>query len=545
MKRLFYIWSLIIGLCFQASMNCNAQYITLPDANFANFIAANYPTAVNGSLQLDTNVAKTITGTFNAAQKNLSDVTGIEYFININRLYLSGNKLTFLPDLSRLTQLIRLHVDTNKLTTLPDLQAMTSLQYLWCHYNKITSLPSMANMTSVQSFFCQRNLLTSLPDITGMSSLNHFICSDNLITALPADMSSLISLNRLLCTNNNLTSVDLTSIPNVKEVHLRNNNLSNFPNITGMTQLTELHLDGNNFVVLPDLSSFTNLTNVRLENNNLTFEDLLPLASLPGFSGFAIAPQKLVGNKDTTLVKEKNTFIYSTLVDLLVGSNTYTWFKDGVQIGTSSTPSFSIPSVKLSDVGFYTFQINNSTPFFTTLILTSQPMKLEVTPCMDLSQFHYTSHQENCQSPIIITIDENSIQNVVPPLSYDLKNVLNNSTNTYTSPSISFKNSGLYELTVNDASNCSASLSYKLELEKKPGCDLVIYPDLEGLTGSYFLNHQGKASVYNTGGQKIRDLILPAYWDGKDQQGRIVDSGLYMIIVNEQINISISVMRTQ
>jgi hypothetical protein len=84
-----------------------------------------------------------------------------------------------------------------------------------------------------------------------------------------------------------------------------------------------------------------------------------------------------------------------------------------------------------------------------------------------------------------------------------------------------------------------------LQIEKKVGCDLVIYPDLDGTSSSYYINHQGKGAIYGTSGQKIKDLTLPGYWDGKDYQGRIVDSGLYMIIVNEQINIPISVMRTQ
>jgi hypothetical protein len=536
---LFFLVRLIVP-----EFSC-AQYVTIPDANFATFLVANYPSAMSGSNQLDTNVAKTFTGSFNASGKNISNVSGIEYFINLNVLTLSGNKIVSLPgSFNKLTKITKLELDTNKLTTLPDLHSMTMLQYLYCQYNSITNLPSMANMNSVIKFFCHKNKLTTLPDITGMTSLNHFICSDNFITTLP-DMSTLTSLNRFLCTNNKLVSADLTSIPNVTQVHLKSNMLANFPIITGMTQLTELQLDGNNFQSLPDMSPFVNLSIFNVNNNRLTFEDLLPLASLPGFSGFIIAPQKNIGTADTLYLKEKNTFNYSTGVDLNVSNNNYTWFKNGVPINTSSIALYSLSPLKFSDAGVYTFQITNSTPMFTGITLQSNPITLKVVSCMDLSQFRYTLIQENCQSGTIIKVDESSILNASLPVSYQLKNILNNSIVKAHDPSIYSTHYGLYELIITDASNCSLTYSSKIEINKKPECDLVIYPDLDNNASTYYLNQSGKAVIYSSSGQKIRELNLPSYWDGKNQQGKIVDSGFYIIVINEQMNIPISVMRTQ
>ena len=521
-----------------------AQYITLPDPNFAAHIAQAYPTAVNGSNQLDTNVAKTITGTFNAIAKNINDVTGIEYFKNIDKLYLTSNNLTFLPNLDRLTLLTRLEVDTNQLTTLPDLHALTSLKAIFCQYNNISVLPSMANMSSVQQYFIHRNQLTALPDITGMTSLYHFICSDNYITTLP-NMSSLTSLNRFLCTNNKLTSVDLTSIPNVTEVHLRNNNLPNFPTITGMTQLTQLHVDGNKFTTLPDLSSFVNLTDVRLQNNYLTFEDLLPLITLPGFSGFSISPQKLIGTYDTILVKEKLSYTLSTGVDLSITTNTYKWFKNGVQIATSTVPNLIFSPIQFQDEGLYTFEIQNTSPLLSGLVLKSNPKKLKVISCIDLTSINFSYSQAECKSPILFSVDESTVLNAVPPLSYTLDNILSGLSITSAQSSFDVSHSGLYQLTIRDAINCTQVLSTKIDINKKVDCDPVIYPDLLGNENSFYLNQTGKAIVYSVSGIKIRELTLPAYWNGKDQQGNLVETGLYMINVNDIATISISVIRTK
>jgi Leucine-rich repeat (LRR) protein len=523
----------------------HAQYITIPDANFASFLVSNYPSAMNGSNQLDTNVAKTFTGNFIAISKNITNVSGIEYFINISQLSLSGNKIMSLPtSFNRLTKITKLELDTNKLTTLPDLHSMTMLQYLYCQYNNITNFPSMVNMTSVIRFFCHKNQLTSLPDITGMTSLNHFICSDNFITTLP-DMSTLTSLDRFLCSNNKFTSVNITSIPNVTQVHFKNNKLVDFPVITGMTQLKELQLDGNTIQSLPDMSPFVNLTILAINNNRLTFEDLLPLAALPGFSGFVITPQKNIGTADTLLLKEKGSFNYSTGVDLLVNSNHYTWFKNGLQISAGSVPFFKVSPLQFSDAGVYTFQIKNSTPLFTSITLQSNPITLKIISCMDLSQLRYTQVQESCHSPIYINIEEASIYNAIRPVSYTLKNILNNTLINSSAASIPCFHYGLYELTITDSLNCQLTYSAKIEINKKPECDLVIYPDMETTASVYYLNQNGKAIVYSSAGQKVKELTLPAYWDGKNQQGKIVDSGYYIIIVNEQMNIPISVMRTQ
>jgi internalin A len=538
---LFLVWMVRIVL----SETLYAQYVTVPDANFASFLVSNYPSAMNGTNQLDTTIAKTITGNFIAVNKNISNISGIEYFINISQLTLSGNKIVSLPaSFSRLTKITKLELDSNKLTTLPDLHSMTLLQYLYCQYNNLTSFPSMANMTSVVRFFCHRNFLTTMPNITGMTSLNHFICSDNLITALP-DMSTLTSLDRFLCSNNKLTSVNITSIPNVTQVHFKNNKLTSFPVITGMTQLTELQLDGNNMPSLPDMSPFVNLTNFNIQNNRLTFEDLLPLASLPGFSGFVMAPQKNVGITDTLILKEKATFNYSAGVDLLVNSNKYTWFKNGIQVNTGTVPFYNVSPLNFSDAGVYTFQIKNLTPQFTAIMLQSNPIVLKIISCMDLSQFRYTQAQENCHSPIYINIDESSISNASGSVSYTLKNVLINKFVKTADPSIPCYHYGLYELTITDSLNCQLTYSSRIEVNKKPECDLVIYPDLETTASMYYLNQNGKAIVYSSSGQKVRELSLPSYWDGKNQQGKIVDSGYYIIIVNEQMNVQITVMRTQ
>ena len=129
------IISLLILFVLIFSTKTMGQFITLPDTVFANFIANTYPAIVNSSKQLDTNAAKTITGIFSCKWNGISDATGLQYFQGLTKIYLTGNKLTSIPDLSRTTGLTYLVLDTNKITSLPPLNSLSNLQSFTCRVN--------------------------------------------------------------------------------------------------------------------------------------------------------------------------------------------------------------------------------------------------------------------------------------------------------------------------------------------------------------------------------------------------------------------------
>ena len=135
---------------------------------------------------------------------NISDLTGIKYFPNLENLNCALNLLTSL-DVSNNPALTSLNCNYNQLTSL-DLSKNTALTMLGCIGNKLTSL-DVSNNTALTSLYCESNQLTGL-DLSGNANLTRLICRSNLLTSL--DVSNNTALTYLNCNYNQLTSLNLS-----------------------------------------------------------------------------------------------------------------------------------------------------------------------------------------------------------------------------------------------------------------------------------------------------------------------------------------------
>ncbi len=118
--------------------------------------------------------------TLDVINRNIADLTGIEDFTAITKLYCGNNNLTsidvsnnsFLEELHSYTNglisidvsqnlvLRKLNVGENSIFTI-DVSSNTALTLLWCQYNQISSLDLTSNPNLLQ-FRCYDNQLTSL-----------------------------------------------------------------------------------------------------------------------------------------------------------------------------------------------------------------------------------------------------------------------------------------------------------------------------------------------------------------------------------------------
>ena len=103
-----YLLTLIMAvLGIFCGRDMQAQFVTIPDANFVTYLQTNYPTCMNGN-QMDTTCVAIISETkVNCLNKSISDLSGIEYFDNLDTLICGNNNLTSLANLpSTVTNLI-------------------------------------------------------------------------------------------------------------------------------------------------------------------------------------------------------------------------------------------------------------------------------------------------------------------------------------------------------------------------------------------------------------------------------------------------------
>lgn len=114
---------------------------------------------------------------------NISDLTGIEFFPELENLDCSENQLTQL-----------------------DVSKNPKLKRLVCYENKLTSLDVSNNPTLIL-LDCERNLLTSL-NVSKNTVLAALVCGSNKLDEL--DVSENTALKELYCQANQLTSLDLS-----------------------------------------------------------------------------------------------------------------------------------------------------------------------------------------------------------------------------------------------------------------------------------------------------------------------------------------------
>ena len=99
---------------------------------------------------------------------------------NTKYIYIGHLNLTYIPDLTRFTDLRELKCEHNNITALPTLPQ--SLSKLYCYCNKITVLPQLPPKLWYLDF--NHNLVTNIPQPLP-PNLEKINCCHNLLTFLP------------------------------------------------------------------------------------------------------------------------------------------------------------------------------------------------------------------------------------------------------------------------------------------------------------------------------------------------------------------------
>jgi len=204
--------------------------VNIPDANFKAALLANTAINTDGDNEICTTEAAAYNSTISVPNLNITDLTGIEAFVNLQELECFNNALTSL-DLTSNTQLINLYCDGNQLTSL-DISQNTNLRNLECTNNQLTSLDISAN-TALEGLLLNFNNLSSLntSQNTAITSLG---VGNNQLASL--DLSQNTAITSLNLSFNQFTSIDISQNTAITSL-----------NVTGNPQLTSLNVaNGNN-----------------------------------------------------------------------------------------------------------------------------------------------------------------------------------------------------------------------------------------------------------------------------------------------------------
>ena len=299
--------------------------VTIPDANLRVAIEAALDKATGAPI---TQADMATLDSLEANDADISDLSGLEFAVNLKWLDLSSNKITDISILEGLTNLTDLALSSNNISDLASLVANTGLgredtvdvaDNPLNVTSQITHIPSLrargvsisfvapavtipdANLRAAietalskdsDATITRAEMATmdsleasdaDIDDLTGLESavnLTYLSLNDNNITNISA-LGKSTNLERLWLSNNRIEDISaLSKLANLTELWLWNNQIEDISALSGLTNLTRLSLGLNNITDIAALSGLTNLTVLILESNRIS--DLAPLAANKG-----------------------------------------------------------------------------------------------------------------------------------------------------------------------------------------------------------------------------------------------------------------------
>lgn len=201
----------------------------------------------------------------NVSNKSISDLTGIEGFVNLTYLDAGYNNLSSI-DVSALSVLETLVVHYNQITSL-DLSSNSNLLNLYADYNQLNTL-SFSNSNLIENINIVASSITNI-NVTNYNNLKYLDVSSTGITSV--DLTQNTNLLGYYHNYVNLTGLNLTNNLNLKYLSVYDCGLTSL-NLSNNVFLEQLWMGGNSIPTNFNFSIFPNLTLLNIYSPNAGFK---------------------------------------------------------------------------------------------------------------------------------------------------------------------------------------------------------------------------------------------------------------------------------
>ncbi len=250
------------------------EVVSIPDANLAAVVREALDLTPGDAIsQLDMLKLRRL----EATGRQITDLTGLEYAVNLKELLLGDNQISDITPLAK----------------------STIIEGLELYNNNISDISSLAGMVNLTGLTLWDNSVSDLSPLTELINLHGLILGENSVSDL-SPLAGLIHLVSLELTNNNISDISsLAAMTHLTFLHLGENSVSDLSPLERLTNLDKLDLYGNSVSDLSPLAELNGLTFLQIEENSVS--DLSPLAANTG-----------LGDGDVVYVQE-NPLSYASI----------------------------------------------------------------------------------------------------------------------------------------------------------------------------------------------------------------------------------------
>ena len=258
----------------------HAQVVDIPDPNLENAIREQLNLPPDAPITQQDMLKLTW---LDGPEKNITNLTGLEYATNVTHLHLSDNAIENLEPLAGLTNnLWFLDLYRNRIQDVTPLANLINLTHLFLDVNPaITDITPLSSLMRLQILNLSNNrIIVDITPLANLTNLTDLKLSNNQVRDLNPLMN-LTALQTLWLHRNEIVDITpLANLTNLTELTLSRNQVRDLNPLMNLTALQTLWLHRNEIVDITPLSGLKNLKELRIADNPIG--DFSPLTELAG-----------------------------------------------------------------------------------------------------------------------------------------------------------------------------------------------------------------------------------------------------------------------
>ena len=253
-------------------------FVHIPDSNLRAAIAEALGKSPNAPITAE---EMERLGRLDVENRDVRDLTGLQFATNLNRLNLRDNRFSNLSPIAGLIQLRRLELDNDnpiQLSDLSPLGGLINLEYLNFSYENVSDLSPLGGLINLKYLHFTDSNVFDLSPLAGLVNLESLGFSRSNVSDM-SPVAGLINLKLIRTWGSPISDLsDLAGLTKLEEIDICGGEFSDLTPLAGLTGLKELYLVSNEISDISPLRGLTGLTRVNLEGNNIV--DISPLAAL-------------------------------------------------------------------------------------------------------------------------------------------------------------------------------------------------------------------------------------------------------------------------